>query len=274
MAKKKKKAVKKSAPRAVKHELVVRVQPQEVLPVPTTQELSEPMKDGKKLTVPATWLSDKQILRMVQVTPKAHVYKRKGKGGQVWDYVTGAYVEKVLNFVFGWNWDFDVVEHGVMGDFIWAKCRLTVKDGKGNTISKTQFGRKEIAYKKEAAHKPENMLDFGNDLKAASTDGLKKCASLLGIASDIYSKVEYKQETDREPQEAVIQTLPPKERVAKAVEDIKEKHSEPTYHCVGAKGKGCAYGIPEISKAEHDYSMKLYKKPLCRDCQKDAKANH
>ena len=42
------------------------------------------------------------------------------------------------------------------------------------------------------------MLDYGNDLKAATTDALKKCASELGIASDIYGANEFKEiaETD------------------------------------------------------------------------------
>ena len=35
-------------------------------------------------------------------------------------------------------------------------------------------------------------LDLGNDLKAATTDALKKCASELGIASDIYAPNEFK----------------------------------------------------------------------------------
>ena len=35
-------------------------------------------------------------------------------------------------------------------------------------------------------------MDLGNDLKAATTDALKKCASELGIASDIYAPNEFK----------------------------------------------------------------------------------
>jgi predicted glycosyltransferase involved in capsule biosynthesis len=34
-------------------------------------------------------------------------------------------------------------------------------------------------------------LDFGNDLKAAATDAFKKCASLLGVASDVYESDEF-----------------------------------------------------------------------------------
>jgi len=38
------------------------------------------------------------------------------------------------------------------------------------------------------------MVDFGNDMKAAATDALKKCASELGIASDVYGTAEYAEE--------------------------------------------------------------------------------
>ena len=34
-------------------------------------------------------------------------------------------------------------------------------------------------------------LSIGNDLKAAATDCLKKCAVSLGIAADVYNKAEF-----------------------------------------------------------------------------------
>jgi len=36
-------------------------------------------------------------------------------------------------------------------------------------------------------------LSIGNDLKSAATDCLKKCASEIGIASDIYNKDEFRE---------------------------------------------------------------------------------
>lgn len=46
---------------------------------------------------------------------------------------------------------------------------------------------------------------------------------------------------------------------------------EPTFQCVGITGKGCTHGTAEVSKAEHDYSVRMFKRSLCRDCQKDSK---
>jgi len=234
-------------------ELVIKVQ--SVLPsVITEKDIIEPIHDGKKLAITKTWVSDKQIMRMVQKTPPQHIYTRPGKGGQRWSYVTGNYVEKVLNYVFGFLWDFEVVGHGQEGDFIWVQGKLTVKNTNGDTITKTQFGRKEVAYLKDKVHKPENMLDYGNDLKSATTDALKKCASMLGIASDIYGKLEYKQETGIE---------------VKA--EVKVVSKDAVAGPDGDKVIVCQNCDGIMSQAESDFSQRLFKKNLCRDCQKEFK---
>lgn len=259
---KKKKVVKKKAKKVVKsQEVVIRViQPDTI---PSTQDLAEPMRDGKKLTIGKTWVGEAQLIKILQGTPKQYVYKRPGKGGGTFDYVTTAYMQKALNYIFGWDWDFDVIEHGIEGNQVWVKGKLTVRGEKpGQQIVKTQFGRADIKYKKGT----KEMLDFGNDLKAATSDALKKCASMLGIASDIYGKAEYKMETNREPVEVVPNPVThPKEQTEPTIAPDAE-HS-----CVGPDGKGCRYGVPDISAEVASYSMKMFGKEMCRDCQKDAK---
>ena len=59
----------------------------------------------------------------------------------------------------------------------------------GKEIIKMQFGRADIKFKKDT----KEPMDLGNDLKAATTDALKKCASELGIAGDIYGTNEFKE---------------------------------------------------------------------------------
>jgi hypothetical protein len=51
-----------------------------------------------------------------------------------------------------------------------------------------QFGNKDIIYKKGT----EEPLSIGNDMKAAATDCLKKCAAEIGIAADIYNKEDFR----------------------------------------------------------------------------------
>lgn len=134
-------------------------------------------------------LSSEQILHILQKTPKDHVYTRPAKGGGNWDFVTGAYVEKVLNYVFGWDWDFEIKQKEEKYNQIIVTGRLTVRTMNGKTIVKEQIGRADIKFKKNT----QIPLDYGNDEKAAATDALKKCASKLGIASDIYGKNEFKE---------------------------------------------------------------------------------
>ena len=147
-------------------------------------------------------ITQAQLLLILQKTPTKHIYKRPGKGGGQWDFVTGVYVKKVLNHVFGWLWNFEVKEHGKEGNQVWVLGRLTVSNNEGKPmIIKEQFGRADIKCKKGT----EIPMDYGNDLKAASTDSLKKCASELGIASDIYGKNEFIDITpvaSKKPQEA------------------------------------------------------------------------
>lgn len=253
-----KKVVKKSAPKAKRQEVAISVNVSNLPAVITEQQIAEPIHENKTYAIAKTWVSSKQIMRMVQRTPAEHVYQRPGKGGQKFSYVTGNYVEKVLNYVFGFLWDFEVVNHGVAGDFIWVQGKLTVKNAQGSSITKTQFGRAEIKYLKDKTRIPANYVDYGNDLKAATTDALKKCASLLGIASDIYGKQEYKQEAGK-----TVQEEQPKV-VVQQTQYVKEEGGAP-------ESNVCFVGDEFISESEAAYSQKIYGKKLCRDHQKEAK---
>lgn len=167
---------------------------------PTLLEQSiAPETQNSKYMLPASWVSEKQVLKILQKTPAEHVHKRPGKGGQEFDFVTGVYVKKVLNFVFGWNWDFFIIKQEAFfvadgyGQII-TTGRLVVKDDKGHTVTKEQNGSAEVKYIKGSVDsgKPK-PVNLGNDFKASATDALKKCASEFGIASDVYGKNEFKE---------------------------------------------------------------------------------
>ena len=138
-------------------------------------------------------LNANQLSQILKRTPKAYVRKRPAKGGGTWDYVSGGYVKKVLNLMFGWDWDFEVLEDKIMHDEAIVKGRLTCRSN-GRTIIKTQYGNKDIMYKRGTdANGNRVPLSIGNDLKSAATDCLKKCAAEIGIAADIYNKDEFKE---------------------------------------------------------------------------------
>jgi len=146
-------------------------------------------EDKNELSLVNTPISKEQMLKIFQRTPNGHIYTRPAKGGGQWSFVTGVYVKKILNYVFGFLWDFEVKDKGREGDQVWVLGKLTIKNNNGMAmIVKEQFGRADIKFKRGT----ETPLDYGNDLKAAATDALKKCASEIGIASDIYGKNEFK----------------------------------------------------------------------------------
>jgi len=168
-----------------------------------------------KLFLENSPFSPRQLLNILQKTPAKHVYRRPAKGGGEWDYVTGTYVKKVLNYVFGWMWNFEVKDKGIEGDCLWILGRLTVKDSNGNEIFKEQFGRADVKFKtmpdpkdSKKRIRTDKYLDYGNDLKAATTDALKKCAAEFGIASDIYGKNEF-QEVSPETKKSILNAEDP-----------------------------------------------------------------
>jgi hypothetical protein len=46
-------------------------------------------------------LNEKQLKLLLKRTPKQYTHQRPAKGGGTWTYVTGGYVRKVLNLMFG-----------------------------------------------------------------------------------------------------------------------------------------------------------------------------
>lgn len=118
-------------------------------------------------------------------TPKEFVKTRTIRGGRKATYVEGGYVVAKLNQAFGpINWDFEVLDEKkeIDGGAKSVKCvvvkgRLTIKDHvRGFSVGKTQYGQSEI----------KDNIPLGDIYKAAATDSLKKCASLFGVALDIY----------------------------------------------------------------------------------------
>jgi recombination DNA repair RAD52 pathway protein len=133
-------------------------------------------------------MSAKQLKQLLKKTPTQYVHTRPAKGGGTWEYVTGGYVRKVLNLMFGWQWSFEILDEKIMHGEVIVKGKLTCTSN-GITIIKTQYGNKDVICRKGT----DIPLSIGNDLKSAATDALKKCAAELGIAADIYNKQDFKE---------------------------------------------------------------------------------
>lgn len=135
-------------------------------------------------------LSKEQLSFLMKKTPASYIKKRPAKGGGTWEYVPVEYVIKVLNLMFGWDWDWEIIKENVYIEWKEAVVtgKLTCRAG-GKTTIKQNYGNKDIVFRKGT----QMPLSIGNDLKSANSDALKKCASMIGIASDVYYNGSFKE---------------------------------------------------------------------------------
>ena len=105
------------------------------------------------------------------------VKQRPGQHGKTISYVDVAAVIDRLNEAFEHRWDFEVVRHEVHDNEVVVLGKLTA-DG----VTKMAFGGSAITMDGQGM-----VVSIGDDLKAAASDSLKKSASLLGIALDVYA---------------------------------------------------------------------------------------
>jgi len=119
-----------------------------------------------------------EVRGLIQLpTPQEFIKQRPGKGGKEFTFVEGGYVVARLNQMFKNCWDFEIIEERIEPTEVVVRGKLVVKDFKsGYEVSKTHYGTKI----RNAG------VPLGDTLKAAATDCLKKCASLFGIALDVY----------------------------------------------------------------------------------------
>ena len=101
------------------------------------------------------------------------------RGGVEVTFVSGEQIVTRLNQVLGVSgWSFRVLKHEIHAeaDEVWALGEL-VADIDGRCVTRQQFGSQKIRRSRSTGA----PLDLGFDLKGASTDAMKKCASLLGV---------------------------------------------------------------------------------------------
>lgn len=103
------------------------------------------------------------------------------RGGVSLVYITGEQVATRLNEVLGvFGWNFEVREHGIneTADEVWVLGRLITHPLEMTlSITRDQFGSQKIKRSRSTGM----PLDIGFDLKGATTDAMKKCASLIGV---------------------------------------------------------------------------------------------
>ena len=108
----------------------------------------------------------------------AQIKQRKGRNG-VLDYVEGHTVIARLNAALDGAWSFEVVAHEVRDHEVLVLGKLTAAG-----IVKMQFGASQVTRDRET----KALISLGDDLKAAATDALKKCATFLGVGLHLYAE--------------------------------------------------------------------------------------
>src|SRR5437660_10916943 len=101
------------------------------------------------------------------------------RGGIEVTFISGEQVVSRLNEVLGVSgWSFRILHQEIHAeaDEVWALGEM-VADIDGKSVTRQQFGSQKIKRSRSTGA----PLDLGFDLKGASTDAMKKCASLLGV---------------------------------------------------------------------------------------------
>ena len=110
--------------------------------------------------------------------PFDNIKQRKGNFGQTLDYIEASSVIQRLNDVLDGNWSFEIIDYRIEEEEVYVKGQLTV-----GIITKQQFGGSQITRKKDS----KEIICISDDLKAAASDCLKKCATLFGVGLSLYA---------------------------------------------------------------------------------------
>src|SRR5262245_54200390 len=99
------------------------------------------------------------------------IRQRKGRNGLL-DYVEGHSVIQRLNEALEGAWSFEIVHHEVREEEVVVIGRLSAEG-----IVKMAFGGSQVTRERGSGA----LISLGDDLKAAATDAMKKCATFLGV---------------------------------------------------------------------------------------------
>ena len=108
------------------------------------------------------------------------IKQREGGFGKMLEYVPGHSVIQRLNDAFEAKWSFEIVRFDMLEDKdeVIVLGKLTA-----NGIVKSQFGSSRITKARETGE----VISLADDLKAAATDAIKKCATLMGVGLHLYN---------------------------------------------------------------------------------------
>jgi hypothetical protein len=142
-------------------------------------------------------VSEKQFKILYGETPAWAIKRREGPGGQMLRYVPHGYTRDQLNKAFGLDWDWELLpifggmpfhredrtEKGKLKSYLAVIGRLTIRIHNPENIKEVLT---TIAKTGTGSALWNEGVEFGDALKAADSDALKRAGLALGIALDLY----------------------------------------------------------------------------------------
>lgn len=133
---------------------------------------------------------------ILEETPKQYIKIKPGRGGMQLAYVETGYMIDRLNKIFNYMWSFEIKEKqinqtmtqvAVLGKLT-GYIVIPTNPPMVQQIVKEQYGGSDIKKFGQGHPLAGSPMDIADDFKSAASDALKKCASMLGIAADLYWK--------------------------------------------------------------------------------------
>jgi len=115
---------------------------------------------------------------LVEPFPEDAIRSRRGNHGKQLHYLETWRVIDRLNQAFGHDWNFRIHEWKVMENEVVVHAEVEAAG-----VVKQAFGSSCITRSRESG----DAVSIGDDLKSASSDGLKKASSKFGIGLHLYS---------------------------------------------------------------------------------------
>ena len=106
------------------------------------------------------------------------IKQREGGSGRAIDDIEGHSVIQRLNDALESAWSFEIISHEIHQEEVVVIGKLTAGD-----LAKSQFGSSRITRNRDT----KDIVSLADDLKAAATDALKKCATLFGVGLHMYA---------------------------------------------------------------------------------------
>ena len=108
------------------------------------------------------------------------IKQREGSFGKMLEYIEGHAIIQRLNDAFEAEWSFKILKHEILKETDEVVVFGELRSG---DVIKTQFGSSPITRNRETGE----VINLSNDFKAAATDSLEKCATLLGVGLSLYN---------------------------------------------------------------------------------------